>query len=68
MTLDIRNLDGKTLVKLLKQQGCKDMTELLLMEHRRFGAPVNADGTFDFIEYCAWLTRFAGGQGGDGTE
>lgn len=44
-------------VTILKQAGSRLVTPELVTEDLTAGAPVNPDGTINFIEFMAWLAR-----------
>lgn len=48
-------LTEKQLVDLIRNVGSNTMTEAILESHIARGAPVNTDGTFNLLEYTAWL-------------
>lgn len=54
-SLKLTALPPETLVKLLKQAGCRTMSAEVLTSDIEAGAPKNDDGTINLIEYAAWL-------------
>ena len=45
------------LVKLLKRSGSRTVSEETVKEDVESGAPVNPDGTFNLINYAAYLAK-----------
>lgn len=56
-SLKITALQPSLLVKLLKQAGCRSITEASVMSDISGGAPQNSDGTINLINYAAWLAK-----------
>ena len=54
-SLKLTALEPETLVSLLKRCGGKHFTPELLQKDIDSGAPVNSDGTVNFLEYIAWI-------------
>lgn len=50
-------LSPSDLAKLLSKVGGNAVTEEMLQSDVEAGAPVNADGTFNLVHYCAWLVK-----------
>jgi hypothetical protein len=57
--LKLTALTSDMLVRLLKQVGCRSVSEEPLAADIEAGAPVNPDGTFNLINYAAWLAKEA---------
>ena len=57
MTPRIANLTKDELVRLLKSQGSRTITEEALAADIAAGAPVNENGTMSLIEYAAWILK-----------
>ena len=55
--LSLTSLPPDMLVKLLKQAGCRTVTEETLASDVESGAPVNPDGTFNLIKIAAYLAK-----------
>lgn len=53
----IAKLTKEELVRLLKSQGSRTITEETLSANIEAGAPVNEDGTVNLIEYAAWILK-----------
>lgn len=45
------------LIRLLKQAGCRTVTEETLASDIESGMPVNSDGTFNLVNSAAWLAK-----------
>ncbi len=58
-SLKITALPQEKLIMLLQRAGAKHFTAELLRDDLESGAPVNDDGTINFIEYAAWILRKA---------
>lgn len=43
--------------RLLTQVGGRTVTEEMLRRDIAHGAPTNADGTLNLVQYCAWLVK-----------
>ena len=56
-SLKLTALPPDMLVKLLKQAGCRAVSEEALAADTAAGMPVNADGTFNFLNCAAWLAK-----------
>ncbi len=56
-SLSLTSLPPDMLVKLLKQAGCRTVTEETLASDVESGAPVNPDGTFNLIKIAAYLAK-----------
>ena len=56
-SLSLTSLPPEMLVKLLKQAGSRTITTQTLASDVESGAPRNPDGTFNLIEYGAWLIK-----------
>lgn len=61
-SLKLTTLSRDQLLKLLRQSGCRTATPETLASDIAAGAPMNADGTLNLINYAAWLAK----QTGDG--
>lgn len=48
----------KDLVNMLKEAGYEKCSAQKINKDIEDGAPVNADGTIDVLEYGAWIARF----------
>jgi len=57
MTPRIAKLTKEELVRLLKNQGSRTITDETLAANVEAGAPVNDDGTMSLIEYAAWILK-----------
>jgi hypothetical protein len=57
MTPRIANLTKDELVRLLKSQRSRTITEETLAADIAAGAPVNENGTMSLIEYAAWILK-----------
>lgn len=55
--LKLTALKPDVLVRLLKQAGSRLISEDALQSDFESGAPRNADGTVNLIEYAAWLAK-----------
>jgi hypothetical protein len=55
--LRITALSASDLVKLLKRLGSRTVSEETVREDVANGAPVNPDGTFNLINYAAYLAK-----------
>jgi hypothetical protein len=55
--LKITALSISDLVKLLKRSGSRTVSEETVREDVANGAPVNSDGTFNLINYAAYLAK-----------
>lgn len=51
----IANLSLAEAVKILRENGCETLTVAGLKRQIASGAPTNADGTIDLVDYAAWL-------------
>lgn len=58
-SLKLTALSHDMLVRLLKQSGCRTISEETLAADIEAGAPVNPDGTFNLVNYAAWLAKEA---------
>jgi hypothetical protein len=56
-SLSLTALQPDMLVRLLKQAGCRTISEETLADDVASGAPVNPDGTFNLITYAAYLAK-----------
>lgn len=56
-SLSLTALTPEMLVRLLKQAGSRTISEDSLASDINSGAPVNTDGTFNLINYAAWLSK-----------
>ena len=56
-SLKLTALQPEKLVNLLKQAGSRLITAETLAEDFEVGAPKNADGTDNLIEFAAWLAK-----------
>jgi hypothetical protein len=56
-SLSLTALPPDMLVRLLKQAGCRTISEETLADDVAAGAPVNPDGTFNLITYAAYLAK-----------
>ncbi len=57
MTPKIAKLTKDEVVRLLKGQGSRTITEETLAADIASGAPLNEDGTVNLIEYAAWILK-----------
>jgi len=64
-TLKLTALRPELLIRLLKQAGCRTISEESLAADFEAGAPRNADGTINLIHYAAWLAQQTGDENGD---
>ncbi len=55
--LRLTALSVSDLVKLLKRSGSRTASEETVTEDVANGAPVNPDGTFNLINYAAYLAK-----------
>jgi hypothetical protein len=55
--LRLTALSISDLAKLLKRSGCRTVSEDTIRDDVANGAPVNPDGTFNLINYAAYLAR-----------
>jgi hypothetical protein len=55
--LRITALSISDLVKLLKRSGSRTVSEETVREDVENGAPVNPDGTYNLINYAAYLAK-----------
>ena len=53
--LNLASLTQSDLQKLMKQAGSTKVKKPIIVEHVEKGAPTNADGTINLVEYGAWL-------------
>lgn len=53
--IKVGNLTREVFIKLLRNSGCRDMTEELLDADIAAGFPLNEDGTIDLFDYVVWL-------------
>lgn len=51
----VANLSLTDAVKILRENGCEDITVAKLKRQIESGAPINADGSIDLVHYAAWL-------------
>lgn len=58
-SLKLTALQPDMLVRLLKQAGCRTISEETLAADIEAGAPVNPDGTFNLVNCAAWLAKEA---------
>lgn len=56
-SLKITALQPNTVVDVLKRSGSQTATEALISDDLEAGAPMNADGTINLIEFAAWLLK-----------
>ncbi len=56
-SLKITALQPDMLIRLLKQAGCRTITEETLVADVEAGMPVNSDGTFNLVNCVAWLAK-----------
>ena len=47
-------------VRLLSRLGGKPISESQILADIKSGAPVNADGTLNLVDYAAWLVKEMG--------
>ena len=52
-----QGLRAEDLARILSAMGPKPVTVAMLQDDRDHGAPTNPDGTFNLIQYVAWLLR-----------
>ena len=60
VSLSVTALSVPDLVTVLRKSGARRVTAQVIQKDIDAGAPVNADGTVNLIEYAAWITREAG--------
>lgn len=53
----VNHLSIKECVKLLRENGSTSITIDVLKGQIESGAPVNADGTIDLVQYAAWIHK-----------
>lgn len=53
--IKVTNLSHEQFIKLLRNSGCREMSENLLTSDISAGFPENADGTIDLFDYVVWL-------------
>lgn len=53
--IDVKSLEQKQLVKLLRSHGCKEMNDKVIEEDIANGFPLNDDGTIDIFDYVTWI-------------
>lgn len=58
--LDPKALSLADAAKLLSKAGGMQIGEAMLQSDANSGAPLNADGTINLVNYGAWLTKEAG--------
>ncbi len=58
-SLKLTALQPDMLVRLLKQSGCRSVSDEALAADIEAGALVNPDGTFNLVNYAAWLAKEA---------
>jgi len=63
--LKLTALRPELLVRLLKQAGGRTISEEIVAADLEAGAPQNADGTINLIQYAAWLAQQTGDENGD---
>ncbi len=51
--------------RLLSRLGGKPISEATIRGDIEFGAPVNADGTLNLVEFAAWLVKEMGRSDGN---
>ena len=56
-SLKLTALQPDMLIRLLKQAGCRTVTEETLASDIESGMPVNSDGTFNLVNSAAWLAK-----------
>ena len=56
-SLKLTALSREKLILLLKQAGSRTISEESLSSDVEAGAPQNPDGTFNLIQYAAWLAK-----------
>lgn len=56
-SLKLTALQPEILIKLLKQAGCRTISEETLAADVEAGMPVNSDGTFNLVNCVAWLAK-----------
>lgn len=56
-SLKLTALHPDMLIRLLKQAGCRTITEETLAADIESGMPVNPDGTFNLVNCAAWLAK-----------
>ena len=50
-------------IRMLRRQGCPQMSDETLQRLIDDGLPLNADGTLNIIEYTAWMLKEVQGNG-----
>jgi hypothetical protein len=60
-SLKLTALPREKFILLLKQAGARTISEETLSADVEAGAPQNTDGTFNLIQYAAWLAKQMGG-------
>ncbi len=53
----LTSLSPSDLVAVLKQAGCRTVSEETIKRDLQAGAPTNEDGTINFLHYTAWLIK-----------
>ena len=56
-SLKLTALPPEMLARLLKQAGCRTVSEETLAADIEAGMPVNLGGTFNFVNCAAWLAK-----------
>lgn len=54
---NLTSFEKDEFVKLLKQVGCRTASLEALEKDIAAGAPINEDGTINFLHYTAWLLK-----------
>ncbi len=60
--VNVKKLTAENLAELLRKAGSKIATPGLLVQCVERGAPANPDGTFNLIDFSAWLARMYSSQ------
>ncbi|WP_176014466.1 hypothetical protein [Victivallis sp. Marseille-Q1083] len=60
-SLKLTALPREKLILLLTQAGSRTISDGVLAADVEAGAPQNPDGTFNLIQYAAWLAKQNGG-------
>ena len=50
-------------IRMLRRQGCPQMSDKTLQRLIDDGLPLNADGTLNIIEFTAWMLKEVQGHG-----
>ena len=57
MELNVPQMSKTDFIRVLQHYGCRTISPEKLEEHIAAGAPVNANGTINIVNYTAWLLK-----------